>query len=433
MHRPRANAFTTGLVTAIVLFVVMTVIFVSGVPAGPQIPLPWNRQVTMQVQLTDADALAPHASVEIAGVKIGEVQSVAAKGNLAVATLQIGAQYADIHRDAIAYLRAHGLFGPKYIAIVPGTTSAPQLHEGDAITVGHTVQPVDLDAILQDLQKPERQGLQTFFIEFGKAAAGRGDDVHSLLAAANTLTSILDSPLRAIDAVSQPLSNMLVYNESFNEYFAQTPLDQLVANSEASWKQFADNSGHIESLLTHANSTLSQLDVALKGQPANLTNIIHELGKQGGTIDKLNRFTYTLSLFSANLTGKEAAMGTDPASQDITQAIVQTITNVASAFTYSNACPVPEWWTHQIGVDINHKPVYPAPQPLPGSSTRDTGHCSVSPDGRQHYLDTDQYHFPPGIGPFYNNCTFAYPCSTRPYSSDLVGDRFSDFASLFAS
>src|SRR5207249_1108820 len=151
------------------------------------------------------------------------------------------------------------------------------------------------------------------------------------------------------------LSDMLIYNESFNEYFQDAPLDQLVANSEASWKQFADNSGHIESLLTHANSTLSQLDEALHGQPANIATIIH-----------------------------------------------------------------------QLGFDINHKPVYPAP-------AGDTGHCSVSPDGRQHYLDTDQYHFPPGIGPYYNNCTFAFPCSTRPYSSDLVGDRFSDFASLFAS
>ncbi|TMB93161.1 MAG: MCE family protein [Chloroflexi bacterium] len=229
MHRPRANAFSTGLVTSIALLVVMTAIFVSGVPAGPQIPLPWNRQVTLHVQLTDADALAPHASVEIAGVKIGEVESVAAKGNLAVATLQLRAQHADIHKDAIAYLRAHGLFGPKYIAIVPGTTRTPQLREGDTITAGHTVQPVDLDAILQDLQRPEQQDLQNFFIEFGKAAAGRGDDVHSLLSAANSLTNTLQSPLKAIGDVGPQLSDMLVYNEQFNAEFAKAPLDQLTA------------------------------------------------------------------------------------------------------------------------------------------------------------------------------------------------------------
>src|SRR4029077_14254446 len=144
---------------------------------------PWNHQMTLHVQLADADALAPHASVEMSGVKIGEVQSVAAEGGVAVATLQIGPQYADIRRNATVYLRAHGLFGPKYIAIVPGTASSPVLQDGDTISKDRTVQPVDLNAILQDLQVPEQQSLRTFFVEFGQAAAGRGDDVNHLFAA----------------------------------------------------------------------------------------------------------------------------------------------------------------------------------------------------------------------------------------------------------
>src|SRR5579884_1414696 len=117
MHRPRANPFFSGLVTAVALIVIMCAVFISGVPGGPQIPLPWNQKTTLHVQLANADALAPHASVEIAGVKVGEVQSVEAQGDFAVATLQIDSRYADIHRDATVYLRAHGLFGPKYIAI----------------------------------------------------------------------------------------------------------------------------------------------------------------------------------------------------------------------------------------------------------------------------------------------------------------------------
>jgi virulence factor Mce-like protein len=358
--------------------------------------------------------------VEIAGVKIGEVQSVAARGNLAVASLQIGQQYSDIHSDATVYLRAHGLFGPKYVSIEPGTASAPRLRDGDSINVRQTVQPVDLNAILQDLQRPEQQNLRTLFIEFGKAAAGRGDDVNHLLAAANSLTKVLDSPLRAVGTVSPQLSDMLVTDESFNEYFAQAPLDQLVANSEATWRAFAANAGHVESLLSHANSTLTQLDTALNGQPSNLANIIQALGKPGGTIDKLNRFTYTLALFGANLTGKEASLGTDPASQDVTQAVIHAITNVASAFTYSNDCPLPAWWTTVT-------PDRPLQAP-PGA----TAHCAASPDGREHYLDTDQYHYPPQVG--IPNCTFPPQCPVNgSASTEFVGDRFSNFTSLFAS
>src|SRR5436853_7639249 len=121
MRTQRFNPYTTGAVTAVVLLVITALIFVSGIPAGPQIPGPWNQTMTLRVQLADADALAPHASVEIGGIKIGEVRSVEAQGNLAVATLQLQQQYSDIRRNSVVYLRAHGLFGPKYSAIVPGT------------------------------------------------------------------------------------------------------------------------------------------------------------------------------------------------------------------------------------------------------------------------------------------------------------------------
>ena len=158
MRVPR-NAFSTGLITSAVLLVTTLGVFISGIPAGPQIPLPWNEKSTLKVQLANADALAPHASVEMGGVKVGEVQSIDGGGNIAVATLLINSKYFDVHRNATIYLRPHGVFGPKYIAIVPGTAGAPRLHDGDTITVAHTVQPVDLNAILQDLQAPEQQNL----------------------------------------------------------------------------------------------------------------------------------------------------------------------------------------------------------------------------------------------------------------------------------
>jgi len=407
MRVSRRTPFWTGLITAIVLLVVVNAIFISGIPAGPQISLPWDHTMTVKVQLSDADALAPHASVEIAGVKIGEVQSVAAQNSLAVATLQIAGQYAnDIHSDSTVYLRAHGLFGPKYIAIVPGNGAV--LGDASTITVNQTVEPVDLNAILQDLQQPEQQSLHTFFVQFGEAAAGRGDDVNHLFAAANSLSQVLDSPLRAITAVKPQLSDMLVNDEAFNNYFAQTPLDQLVANSENTWQAFAANAQHLQSLLAHADSTLAELDTALNGQPANLASIIQTAGGKGGTIDRLNRFTYLLALFGANLTGKEAGLGTDPASQDISGDIVAAITNVASAFRYSDACPAPS-------------------RAAPGSVN--DNHCSLSPDGRQHYLDSILGHFAPCPG--YNNANpVPFPC---PLSAPRqTSDPLSGFSSLFA-
>lgn len=381
-NRRRRNPFLTGLITAFVLLALMAGVFVSGIPAGPQIPVPWNQKMTLKVQLANADALAPHASVEIGGVKVGEVQSVDAQGSLAVATLQIQQQYADVHRDATIYLRAHGLFGPKYIAIVPGTASSPALQDGDTINVARTVQPVDLDAVLQALQAPEAQNLRTTIVELGAAAAGRGSDVNHLIAAADSLAKVLPTPLKALDNVSPQLSDMFVQDEAFNNYFAQTPLDQLIANSEQTVRVFAQNSDHLQSILIHADSSLSTLDQALNGEPGNIATIVKLLGQQGGVVDKLSEFSYLLGLFGANLTGQERS--TNPADQDVTGGIIGAISNVASAFYYSDACGA----------------TAPPPAPINQITSQAAGppgdnHCSMSPDGRQHFLHVRSFNIVP--------------------------------------
>ena len=317
--------------TAVVLLVAMVVVVVGGIPGGPSIALPWNHTMILHVQLANADGLAPHASVDVAGVKVGEVHDVVAQGNIAVATVDIDPQYSDIHSDAQVLLRPHGLFGPKYIEITPGTNSGRALGNGDTISVNQSVQPVDLDQVLQALQAPEAQNLRTAIVELGKASAGQGDDVNHLLGAANTLTQTLQTPLLTLDNVSSNLNDFIIQNEAFNASFAQTPLDQLVAASNTTLAAFAANSVQLGSLLDHADSTLTTLDTALSGEGTNIKQTIELLGKPGGTIDQLDTFNGLIALFAGNLTGKEAAPGQK--ASDVTQGIIDAIENIKSAFS----------------------------------------------------------------------------------------------------
>ena len=352
MRRQRFDPLWTGGVTAAVLIILLVAVLVSGIPGGPQLPLPWNQRMTVHVQLADSRALESHASVEMAGVKVGEVESVQEQGQVAIATLQLDQRYFDIHRDATVYLRPHGLFGPKYIDIVPGTAGTPALRNGDTIAVAQTVEPVDLNAILQDLQAPEQQNLRTTIVELGQAAAGQGDEVNHLLSAANTLTQVLDSPLRNLDTVTPQLNDMLVNNDAFNAAFAQTPLDQLVANSEATFQTFAANADHLNSLLVHANSSLNSLQTALAGNGGNLGNALAMLGTQRpvpstfsipgqqtpsslSVVQQLQDFGYLLGLFGDNLTGKDPAYH----SADVRGGINGAINNVSSALSgFDTSC-----------------------------------------------------------------------------------------------
>lgn len=330
MNRPpRVNPVSVGITTILVMLGVIALVVVSGLPGGPQLPLLTGSHMTLKVRLANADALAPHASVQIAGVKIGEIQSVQSDGDTALVTMNLDKQYGDIHSDAKALLRPHGLFGPKYIELSPGTTNAPVLHDGDVIAATQTVQPVDLDQVLQELNAPEKENLRTAIVELGKAAEGRGQDVNQLVNAANTLTATLDAPVQRLGSVAPNLSDALVQDEAFNASFAQTPLDQLVANSNHTLEALAANSDHLESLLVHANSVLGDLDTALNGQSGSIRKLLEVAPP---TIDKLDRFNDLLAVFGANLTGKE------PGVSDATAGIIGAIENVRSAFGGSDPC-----------------------------------------------------------------------------------------------
>jgi len=373
MHqKPRFNPVHTGIAVSVAMLLIIAGIMVNGIPGGPKVGLPWSSSFSVKAQLPDADSLAPKAGVQIAGVKIGEVHSVELQGAQAIATLDIYPQYQDLHSDARVQLRPHGLFGPKYIELTPGTDGAPLLHDGDTIPGTQAVLPVDLDQILQELQANEQHQLTTAIVEFGKASAGRGSDFNQLVAAGNTLSSVLDSPVKQLDSVTSNLSDMFVQDEAFNASFAQTPLDKLVEASNVSLKAFADTSAQLGDLLVHADSTLTNLDAALSGEAGHIRSFLEQAP---GVIDQFSQFNGLLARFSGALSGSDPDVTTknllvnfDPNNPATRLNLAAAIENPRSALSsYDGNC-------------------------TPGgfsSSNGNAGFCSL--DGHYHYFKVQNF------------------------------------------
>lgn len=401
MSRRRGSPLVTGAVTVVLFLSAICGVIVSGMPSGPTLSLPWSHETTVKAQLADADALQPKAAVQVAGVKVGEVKSIDIQADAALVTMTLSSATYDIHRDARVLLRPHGLFGPKYIELVPGSSSSPKLVDGATLPKRQSTQPVDLGDVLQELQAPEQHQLKTFITEFGKAAAGQGDDVNHLLNASATLTKRLDPPVANLDRVSPQLSDMLVQNEAFNADFSQTPLDQLIANSNVTLRAFSDNSDHLKSLLTYADDTLTQLDAGLNGRGGQIRATLEQLP---GTIDRLHKFTDELGLFGRNLTGKDTTV---PGDTDVTSGLIAAIENPRSAFssydcqTKTPVCPESQrmYYLHvrafNLGAPLTsafgqacNAPIFGLPAPLTvpcpaptGSTTQNGGAATVTGAG----------------------------------------------------
>ena len=105
-----------------------------------------NSYYTLNARFTSVSGLKPGASVEIAGVPIGHVDSISLDPVKKVALVQLKIQKKIVLTDdVIASIKTAGLIGDKYIMLTPGGSDRI-LHNGGWIT--ETESAVDLEDII---------------------------------------------------------------------------------------------------------------------------------------------------------------------------------------------------------------------------------------------------------------------------------------------
>ena len=100
---------------------------------------------TLDVVFDSAAGLDRDASVQIAGVEVGRVESIALKDGKALVRLRI-APNVKLEKDAIAAIKTHGILGDKYVELYPGTRGAAYLTSGEQIS--RTERQTDIDRML---------------------------------------------------------------------------------------------------------------------------------------------------------------------------------------------------------------------------------------------------------------------------------------------
>jgi phospholipid/cholesterol/gamma-HCH transport system substrate-binding protein len=96
--------------------------------------------------------LVINANVEVAGVPVGRVEKIGLKNGMAEVTMKIG--QTQLHADAEAAVKTHGMLGDKYIEVKPGSPESPVLPPGAEITKARAAP--DLDELLASLDSAAR-------------------------------------------------------------------------------------------------------------------------------------------------------------------------------------------------------------------------------------------------------------------------------------
>lgn len=152
--------------------------------------------------------LVVNANVEVAGVPVGRVEKIGLEKGMAKVWMKIG--QAELHTDAEAAVKTHGMLGDKYIEVKPGSPDAPLLPPGTEITKVKTVP--DVDELLVSLQSAA-----TGMAELGKSlheAVGGEEGQNKLKKIVDNLDDITAKVKKGEGSLGKLVNDEKLYDEA---------------------------------------------------------------------------------------------------------------------------------------------------------------------------------------------------------------------------
>jgi phospholipid/cholesterol/gamma-HCH transport system substrate-binding protein len=254
----------------------------------------------VEAELPTAQAVVPGQgqTVNVAGVKVGEVGEVNLENGRAVVSLQIKDKYKPIYKDATILLRPKTGLKDMILALDPGTPKAGELKEGGRVTVANTLADINSDEVLSTLDADTRAYLEILINAGGTAL--RDDSTASQQGAPADLREVFkrfEPTARDADKftklLAQRRSNIKRAIHSFSTLSTELgskddQLARLVHSANANFEAFAQEESALREALRLFPSTLSQTATTLN----HTASLASQLGP---TLQKLRPFARELA------------------------------------------------------------------------------------------------------------------------------------------
>ena len=164
------------------------------------VPVLGNDFFHLEADFTTAQAVTPGQgqSVDIAGIKVGEVSAVKLEDGHAVVSMSIDNKYAPlIHDNASLLLRPKTGLNDMVVEVDPGTSAAPKVEENSTVPLASTQPQVNPDQILASLDADTQQFLKLLLANGAEALdPAKGRDVR------------LSNALRRLDPLARDISRI---------------------------------------------------------------------------------------------------------------------------------------------------------------------------------------------------------------------------------
>lgn len=248
----------------------------------------------LKAAFSTAQAVTPGQgqTVRVSGVRVGDIGKVELENGVAIITMDIDPEYDDLVRtDATALLRPKTGLKDMFIALDPGSASAPVAKENFVIPVENTLPDINPDEVFAALDGDSRDYLKLLVGGAGEGLRGRGGDLQDVFRRFEPTHRDIARVSSAVAERHQNLRRLINRLNVLNEELAsKSPqLTSLVATSAEVFRSFAAEEANISR--------------AVRALPGALRQTTETLGK-------VETFANTLAVASERLRPAVRAMDT---------------------------------------------------------------------------------------------------------------------------
>ena len=279
----RVNPLRAGIVLIVILAIAVYFGFTKHIP--------FTHGFRLKAEFATAVDIQPKSPVRIAGVTVGQVNSIVREGKTGLVSMEIESKGLPIHTDATLKIRPRlFLEGNWFIELQPGTPSAKTVSSGYTIPISQTADPVQLDQVLDALNTDTRANLQSFLINYGEALTHEPDAAENAeqepvvrgLTAAQALNKTYEhgpASLRGSAVINQAITGTEPHDlseliASIGKVTAalnvhEQDLSELIPNFNTFFAALAAQSSSLTTLVAELPSSLASAERGLQGLDAS--------------------------------------------------------------------------------------------------------------------------------------------------------------------
>ena len=241
-------------------------------------PFVEDKPMRINVELDTAQAVTPGQgqTVQVAGVRIGDIGEVSLKEGRALVGLDIEQEYADlIHPDATALLRPRTGLKDMYVQVFPGKEGAP-VKDGFTIPISSSLTDVDLDEILSELDARTRDYVTLLANGAGEGLRGKGNTLARVLKRYGPTVRDLGRVNREVARERVALRRLVTSLSQVNTELARRPQDltRVVRGASGTLRAFAGEDDDLREAVGELAPTLRTATATLDA----VTPFAQELG-----------------------------------------------------------------------------------------------------------------------------------------------------------